>query len=243
MNIMKKAVVLLHGFGEDATIWSGYVPFLQKDFYMIVPEYARLSNLKSIEDYADFVEKEVTSKGFEKCVIIGHSMGGYIALAFAEKYPEKVLGLGLFHSTAFADSDEKKAARDKNVEFLKTHGAEAFIKVSTPNLYAEAFAKKYPEIIQKHIEATSTLPVEALIAGMTAMRDRPDRKHVLKSLRCPVMFIIGEKDKSVNPADAKAQIMVPKFFSSSILDEVGHMGMVEEPEDCLKFVGKFLLKC
>eukprot|EP01136_Pigoraptor_vietnamica_P003503 Opistho-1_new@32825 len=116
MNIMKKAVVLLHGFGEDATIWSGYVPFLQKDFYMIVPEYARLSNLKSIEDYADFVEKEVTSKGFEKCVIIGHSMGGYIALAFAEKYPEKVLGLGLFHSTAFADSDEKKAARDKNVE-------------------------------------------------------------------------------------------------------------------------------
>lgn len=243
MNIMKKAVVLLHGFGEDATIWSGYVPFLQKDFYMIVPEYARLSNLKSIEDYADFVEKEVTSKGFEKCVIIGHSMGGYIALAFAEKYPEKVLGLGLFHSTAFADSDEKKAARDKNVEFLKTHGAEAFIKVSTPNLYAEAFAKKYPEIIQKHILASSSLPVEALIAGMEAMRDRPDRKHVLKSLRCPVMFIIGEKDKSVNPADAKAQIMIPKFFSSSILDEVGHMGMIEEPEDCLKFVGKFLLKC
>jgi pimeloyl-ACP methyl ester carboxylesterase len=240
---MKKAVVLLHGFGEDSSIWSGYVPFLQKDFYIIVPEYARLSNLKTIDEYADFVSNIIIEAGFDKCVIIGHSMGGYVGLAFAEKYPEKVLGLGLFHSTAYADSDEKKVARDKNVEFLKTHGAEAFIKISTPNLYADTFAKKYPEIIQKHILTSSSLPVEALIAGMEAMRDRPDRKHVLKKLRCPVMFIIGEKDKSVNPADAKSQIMIPKFFSSSILDEVGHMGMIEEPEDCLKFVGKFLLKC
>ncbi|MEA5138352.1 alpha/beta fold hydrolase [Arcicella rigui] len=240
---MKKAVVLLHGFGEDSTIWSGYVPFLQKDFFIITPEYARLSHLKTIEQYADFVNDIVVASGFEKCILIGHSMGGYIALAFAEKYAEKVLGLSLFHSTAFADSDEKKVARSKNVEFLKTHGTEAFIKATTPNLYAETFAKKYPEIIQKHILASSTLPVEALIAGMEAMRERPDRKHVLKSLRCPVMFIIGEKDKSVAPADAKAQIMIPKFFSSLILDEVAHMGMIEEPEDCLKFVGKFLLKC
>lgn len=240
---MKKAVVLLHGFGEDSTIWSGYVPFLQKDFFIITPEYARLSHLKTIEQYADFVNELVVASGFEKCILIGHSMGGYIALAFAEKYPEKVLGLSLFHSTSFADSDEKKVARTKNVEFLKAHGTEAFIKATTPNLYAENFAKKYPEIIQKHILASSSLPVEALIAGMEAMRERPDRKHVLKSLRCPVMFIIGEKDKSVAPADAKAQIMVPKFFSTLILDEVAHMGMIEEPEDCLKFVGKFLLKC
>lgn len=240
---MKKAVVLLHGFGEDSTIWSGYVPFLQKDFFIITPEYARLSHLKTIEQYADFVNELVVESGFEKCILIGHSMGGYIALAFVEKYPEKVLGLSLFHSTSFADSDEKKVARTKNVEFLKAHGTEAFIKATTPNLYAENFAKKYPEVIQKHILASSSLPVEALIAGMEAMRERPDRKHVLKSLRCPVMFIIGEKDKSVAPADAKAQIMIPKFFSTLILDEVAHMGMIEEPEDCLKFVGKFLLKC
>lgn len=246
LNINKhfmKVVVLLHGFGEDSAIWGGYVPFLQKDFQVVVPEYARLSNLKTIDDYADFVNDIITKKGYEKCVIIGHSMGGYIALAFAEKYPQKVLGLGLFHSTAFADAPEKKISRDKNIAFLAKHGSEAFIKTSTPALYAESFAKKYPEIVERHIEISSTLPVEALIAGMTAMRDRPDRRQVLKSLRCPVMFIIGEKDKSVSPEEAKAQIMMPKFFSSSILDDVAHMGMVEEPEDCLKFLGKFLLKC
>ena len=239
---MKKTVVLLHGFGEDSSVWSGFVPFLQKDFYILTPDYARLSNLKTIEEYADFVHEEITEKGIEKCVMIGHSMGGYIALAFAEKYPEMLTGLGLFHSTSFADSEEKKAARSKNIEFIDKYGAEAFIKTSTPNLYAEIFQKLHPEVIEKHIEYASTLPKEALTAGMKAMRDRPDRRQVLKSLRCSVMFIIGEMDKSVSPQDAKSQIMMPKYFSSSILNDVAHMGMLEEPEDCLKFVIKFCLK-
>ena len=239
---MKKTVVLLHGFGEDSSVWSGFVPFLQKDFYILTPDYARLSNLKSVEEYADFVHEKIVEKGIEKCVIIGHSMGGYIALAFAEKYPEMLTGLGLFHSTSFADSDEKKLARTKNIEFIDKHGAEAFIKTSTPNLYAEAFQKHHPEIIEKHIEYASKLPKEALMAGMKAMRDRPDRRQILKSLRCSVMFIIGEMDKSVSPQDAKSQIMMPKFFSSSILNDVAHMGMAEEPEECLKFVIKFCLK-
>jgi pimeloyl-ACP methyl ester carboxylesterase len=239
---MKKAVVLLHGFGEDSSIWSGFVPFLQKDFYILTPDYARLSNLKSIEEYADFVHSKIVEKNIEKCVMIGHSMGGYIALAFAEKYPEMLTGLGLFHSTSFADSEEKKKARTKNIELINKLGAEPFIKTSTPNLYAEEFQKQHPEVIEKHIEYASTLPKEALMAGMKAMRDRPDRRQVLKSLRCSVMFVIGEKDKSVSPEDAKSQIMMPKYFSSSILDEVAHMGMIEEPEDCLKFVIKFCLK-
>ena len=239
---MKKTVVLLHGFGEDSSVWSGFVPFLQKDFYIITPDYSRLSNLKTIEEYADFVHKKIVEKGVEKCVMIGHSMGGYIALAFAEKYPEMLTGLGLFHSTSFADSEEKKAVRTKNIDFIDKHGAAAFIKTSTPNLYAETFQKNHPEIIEKHIEYASTLPKEALKAGMQAMRDRPDRRQVLKSLRCSVMFIIGEMDKSVSPQDAKSQIMMPKYFSSSILNDVAHMGMVEEPEECLKFVIKFCLK-
>ena len=239
---MKKTVVLLHGFGEDSSVWSGFVPFLQKDFYIITPDYARLSNLKSVEEYADFVYEKIVKKGVEKCVMIGHSMGGYIALAFAEKYPEMLNGLGLFHSTSFADSEEKKAARTKNIDFIEKNGAEAFIKTSTPNLYAEAFQKHHPEIIEKHIEYASKLPKEALMAGMKAMRDRPDRRQILKSLRCSVMFIIGEMDESVSPQDAKSQIMMPKYFSSSILNDVAHMGMVEEPEECLKFVIKFCLK-
>jgi pimeloyl-ACP methyl ester carboxylesterase len=240
---MKKTVVLLHGFGADSSIWNDYATVLEKEYTVILPEYARLNHLKTIEDYADFVHDLLVEKGVEKCAVIGHSMGGYIALGFAEKYPQMLSGFGLFHSTSFADSEEKKQARNKIIETIKRGGSEVFIRASTPTLYAEEFAKLHPEIIQKHIEYASQFPPEALIAGMGAIRDRPDRRAVLKALRVPVMFIIGEKDKSVSPADAKSQIMMPKFFSSSILDDVAHMGMVEEAEHCLAFLERFLLKC
>ena len=240
---MKKTVVLLHGFGEDSTIWNDYATDLAKEYTVILPEYARLSHLKTMEDYADFVHDELMEKGIEKCAVIGHSMGGYIALAFAEKYPQMLSGFGLFHSTSFADSDEKKEARNKIIETIKKSGSAVFIRASTPTLYAEEFAKEHPDVIVKHIEYASQFPPEALIAGMQAIRDRPDRRSVLKTLRVSVMFIIGEKDKSVSPADTKSQIMMPKFFSSSILDNVAHMGMVEERDHCLAFLEKFLLKC
>ena len=240
---MKKTVVLLHGFGADSSTWNDYATVLEKEYTVILPEYSRLSHLKTIEDYADFVHELLVEKEVEKCAIIGHSMGGYIALAFAEKYPQMLSGFGLFHSTAFADSDEKKEARNKIIETIKKSGSEVFIRASTPTLYAEEFVKLHPFIIAKHIEYASQFPPEALIAGMGAIRDRPDRRAVLKALRVPVMFIIGEKDKSISPADSKSQIMMPKFFSSSILDNVAHMGMVEEAEHCLAFLEKFLLKC
>ena len=240
---MKKVVVLLHGFGEDSTIWNDYADVLAKEYTVILPEYARLSHLKTMEDYADFAHETIVAQGVEKCAVIGHSMGGYIALAFAEKYPQMLSGFGLFHSTSFADSEEKKEARNKIIESIKKSGSEVFIRASTPTLYAEEFVKLHAFIIAKHIENASEFPPEALIAAMQAIRDRPDRRSVLKALRCPVMFIIGEQDKSVSPADSKSQIMMPKFFSSSILDNVAHMGMVEEAEHCLAFLERFLLKC
>ena len=240
---MKKTVVLLHGFGADSSTWNDYAAVLEKEYTVILPEYATLSHLRTIEDYADFVHEQLVEKGVEKCAMIGHSMGGYIALAFAEKYPQMLSGFGLFHSTSFADSEEKKEARNKIIESIKKNGSEVFTRASTPTLYAEEFVKLHPFIIAKHIEYASQFPPEALIAGMGAIRDRPDRRAVLKALRVPVMFIIGEKDKSVSPADSKSQIMMPKFFSSSILDNVAHMGMVEESEHCLAFLERFLLKC
>jgi pimeloyl-ACP methyl ester carboxylesterase len=240
---MKKIVVLLHGFGEDSSIWNDYATVLEKDYTVILPEYATLSHLKTMEDYADFVHDQLVEKGVEKCAVIGHSMGGYIALAFAEKYPAMLTGFGLFHSTSFADSEEKKEARNKIIETIKKSGSAVFIRASTPTLYTEEFSKTHPDIIAKHIEYASQFPPEALIVGMGAIRDRPDRRSVLKALRVPVMFIIGEKDKSISPADSKSQIMMPKFFSSSILDNVAHMGMVEERDHCLAFLEKFLLKC
>ena len=77
---MKKTVVLLHGFGADSSTWNDYATVLEKEYTVILPEYATLSHLKTMEDYADFVHELLVEKGVEKCAVIGHSMGGYIAL-------------------------------------------------------------------------------------------------------------------------------------------------------------------
>ncbi|MFY7827722.1 MAG: alpha/beta fold hydrolase [Flectobacillus sp.] len=240
--IQKKVVVLLHGFGEDSTVWLGIVPYLQKSLLVFTPDYAKETALKTMDEYADFVAKQLQEAGVSQCTVIGHSMGGYIALAFAEKYPNMITGLGLFHSTAYGDSEERKALRLKNVDFLKTHGTEVFIKNFTPNLYSEEFNAQNPEVVQKHIDYSSQLPVEALMVAMDAMRIRPDRREILANAKYPVMMIIGKKDKSIPVADALEQLALASNTSSLVLDTVGHMGMYEEPEECVRFIKKFLLK-
>jgi pimeloyl-ACP methyl ester carboxylesterase len=240
---MKTTLVLLHGFGEDSNIWNGFVPFLQKDFQVICPDYSLNDDLTSIDDYADFVNAELDRVGVSLCIMVGHSMGGYITLAFAEKYPEKMLGLGLFHSTTFDDSAETKANRLKTADFLQNYGTEAFIKSFTPNLFATEFAKEHPEIIQKHIDAYAQLPVSALVTATLAMRNRPSRQHILQEANYPILLIIGGQDSRIPMADLVAQSKMPKKPSIEIFYEVGHMGMLEEPFETLQALRNFLRFC
>ena len=114
-----KPVVLLHGFGEDSSIWDQQVLFLKEHCLLIVPDLpgsgkSDLLKLKvepdpiSIDDYADCIYSLLQHEAIPFCIMLGHSMGGYITLAFAEKYPLLLEGFGLIHSTAYADSEEKK---------------------------------------------------------------------------------------------------------------------------------------
>jgi pimeloyl-ACP methyl ester carboxylesterase len=239
---MKPTPVLLHGYSADASVWSGFVPFLQTEYYVVIaPNYLEETQAESIDEYAEWLHGLLLQKGIRQCSIIGHSMGGYVALAFAEKYPEMMQSLGLFHSTAFEDSEERKALRLKNVEFLEKHGSELFIKNFIPNLYAEEFAQHNPEVIEKHIEQASKTPVNLLIAGMNAMRTRPDRRHILEQANYPILFIIGMQDKSVPPKDCIAQTkMTKKQPQLELIQEIAHLGMVEEPFLTLQAVRLFL---
>ncbi|MBP6385487.1 MAG: alpha/beta hydrolase [Pseudarcicella sp.] len=239
----QKNIVLLHGFGENASIWQGYQKLLSIDYNVICPEYSQRNDFKSILEYADFVKQTLDLAGVKKCIVIGHSMGGYITMAFAEKYPEMLIGIGLFHTTVFGDTDERKIVRQKNIERLKQFGTEAFVESFVPNLYAPSFQIAHPDVIAAHKELASKISADALIAAQKAMISNPDRRDVLKKIQCRVLFIIGELDKNISPADAKSQIMIPKYFSSSILDNVAHMGMVEEADHCLAFIRKFIAGC
>src|SRR4051812_20227657 len=131
-----KTVVLLHGFGEDGNIWNHIEKKLKNNFRVIVPDIpgsGRSTILKNeakpvqIDDYAEVIISILKNESVRSCTVIGHSMGGYITLAIAEKYPELLNGFGLFHSTAFADNEEKKQTRQKSIEFIQSHDAISFL--------------------------------------------------------------------------------------------------------------------
>src|ERR1700744_2413428 len=144
-------VVLLHGFAEDSTVWKHQVAHLSAHHRVISPDWpgSGLSPLgetpPSMERFADLLHALLTHESIDRCCIIGHSMGGYAALAFAEAYAGLLTGLGLFHSTAFPDTPEKIQLRRRSQDFMRTNGAELFVRQSTPNLFAAKFKAERPD--------------------------------------------------------------------------------------------------
>jgi pimeloyl-ACP methyl ester carboxylesterase len=234
-------VVLLHGFGEDGTVWQNqYKAF--PELKLIIPDLPGSGRSELIEDMSmeglaesvkTLIEHETASLFFKEgephsVILIGHSMGGYITLAFAEKYHHMLRGFGLFHSTAYADSEEKKQIRQKGIDFIKSHGAIEFLKTSIPNLFSLVTKEKNPQLIEEQINGSHNFSAAALVSYYVSMINRPDRTQVLKQTHLPVLFVFGKYDTAVPLKDGLEQSYLPELSYIHILNESGHMGMIEE---------------
>ena len=241
-----KPVLLLHGFGEDGTIWDDQVTFLQKDFYLIIPDLpgsgkSPLIENANIDTYAEIIKIILDVELIDKCIMIGHSMGGYVTLAFAQKYPQYLKGFGLFHSSAFADSEEKIIARKKSIEFIKNNDAFSFLKISIPGLFmGQTDSNPSDPYIERLIEKGKAFTSEALIQYYEAMIIRPDRTNVLKNFSKPILFIIGEYDNAVPLQSSLQQSYLPIQSHIHILKQSAHMGMLEETEKANTILHGFL---
>ncbi|MBA2744994.1 MAG: alpha/beta hydrolase [Flavisolibacter sp.] len=227
-------VVLLHGFGEDGRVWKHQYNSIP-GFRFIVPDLpgsgrSEMVDDTSMEAMADLVkaiiDREVGKD--EKLVVIGHSMGGYITLAFAEKYQERLLGFGLFHSTAFADSDEKKMTRQKGIRFIEENGPESFLKTMIPNLYGPMTKPENAEKIQYHLSLAHNFSGAALVSYYMSMMQRPDRTSVLRNAGLPVMILMGRFDQAIPMEESLKLAYMADISYIHMLDKSGHMGMVEE---------------
>jgi pimeloyl-ACP methyl ester carboxylesterase len=235
-------VIFLHGFGEDATVWADFLKLLPQEHTYFCPDYASLTNIESMDGYTDWLKAFTEEKSITASVIIGHSMGGYIALAFAEKFSKEVLGLGLFHSSAYADNDERKEIRLKISRVIDQQGTAKFIKGFYPNMFTEEFKEKNADFIEKQIISYSYFPKEALMNAQIAMRGRVDKTAVLKEANYPIMILAGEKDTFVPKIAALEQISLLKNSQSIVLEGVAHAGMFENPIESAKVVTAFLSK-
>jgi pimeloyl-ACP methyl ester carboxylesterase len=235
----KTVLLLIHGFGEDHCIWKNQIEFLSKHYRVIAPNLPGVhckpltihhSHAPSLRNYVEVLHELMHSLHIDKYYVLGHSMGGYIGLAFADYYVNHVIGLGLIHSTTFEDSPAKKESRLKVAEFLLEHGTQKFLETSTQNLFGNAFKQTHPEKIQDVMDSASDTSPEAMVQFVMAMRNRPPHTHLLTQHRIPIWIIAGEEDIAVPIEDTLQQTQLLPSNHVMILKQVGHMGMLEATE-------------
>lgn len=246
-------VVLLHGFGEDGTVWQTQTDFLKPHFRVIVPDIPGSGESAFIQDanietYAEIIKlildaelKKYPLQQAEGVTIIGHSMGGYITLAIAEKYPAYLNSFGLFHSSAFADKEEKKENRRKAIDFIEGKGAAAFLKVTIPSLFTKAFAQNNAEVITELLDKGKKFTPAVLTQYYKAMIDRPDRTAILQNFNKSILFIIGEHDLAIPLQSSLQQCYLPSKSHVNILNHSAHMGMFEEKDKVNNILYNFLV--
>jgi len=244
-----EAIFLIHGFCEDHTIWDNIVNALQDKYKFIVPDLPGFgnssinSNVKSIADWAVLLKAIFNQEKINHAIMIGHSMGGYVSLAFAKKYPQLLTGLGLFHSTAFADNDEKILMRKRSIDFLEKNTTDGFVKELIPKLFGKQFKQSHPNIIEDFKTKALQYSNSTLIFSTNAMMHREDSIQLLENIEIPVLFIIGEKDETYSLNQSLQQTYLGRISQICILKNVGHMGMIEAPDESIKIVKEFIELC
>ncbi|MEN1786360.1 MAG: alpha/beta hydrolase, partial [Bacteroidota bacterium] len=194
----------------------------------------------SIADIANQLAEWMRSEKIGSAKIVGHSLGGYVILELVKNHFELVEAFVLFHSTAFADAPEKRATRNKVIEFVQKNGVEQFADSFVPQLFYIKNHKHLGAEIEEAVKTARQTPLKTLIDYTQAMRDRADCIGVLKSFNGPILFIAGDRDTSVPLEKSKEQIPMIQKGTTAILRDTGHMGMFESREESLEIIQRFL---
>lgn len=239
------AVVLLHGFLENKTMWNNYIAAFSKKNRIITIDLLGhgatecLGYVHSMEDNADAVHAVLAELRIRKAIFVGHSMGGYVALAFAELYPDFVKGMVLLNSTAKADSDERKLNRDRAIKAVK-HSFTNFISLSIANLFSENNRERLSQEIENVKNEALKTPLQGIVASLEGMKIRADREVLLHLTPYPKMLILGEKDPVLQYEETKTQIENTEVKLVTFAD--GHMSHIENQSELTKILLDFFKK-
>ena len=230
------AIVLLHGFLENKGMWDFYSQkFAKKNRVITIDLLGHgatecLSYVQTMEDNADAVHAVLSELRIRKAIFVGHSMGGYVALAFAELYPDTIKGLVLLNSTASADSEERKTNRDRAIKVVK-HSFMNFISLSIANLFSESNRERLASAIENVKKEALKTPLQGIVASLEGMKIRQDREVLLHLTPYPKLMILGEKDPVLNYAETKQQI--ENTAVKLVTSPDGHMTHIENQDQLL----------
>lgn len=242
-------VVLLHGYLESLKIWNKFSDKLSKEFRVIcidLPGHGRsgiVAGAHTMEIMAEGVIAVLDKLNIDKCILIGHSMGGYVTMAFADLYPDRLYGYSLFHSTPFPDTDEKRKNRDKEIELVNQGRKELISKTNVPKAFADDNLVRLSSEIELAIKIALETPDEGITTILEGMKLRPDRTEILKNSKIPVLLILGKKDNYIPFTDVANKIILNEKGELLVLENSGHMGFIEETEKSLNGMSLFIKKC
>lgn len=238
-------VILLHGFLESPSIWEGFIQATaDKNIHCTnihLPNHLMEEQgfyLNDLSQQAEALHQTLIETKVSAPILIGHSLGGYLALAFMEKYPEFTSGLVLVNSTCLADSNERKIQRTRAINLIEKNPS-AFIQMAIKNLFLPASLTKHSTEINQLISDAKNLPIAAIQASLEAMRDRKDRTEVLRNFKKKKLFIYGTNDPLIPVKDSLKAITESSYPSVAL--ETGHMAWLEDKEKLNKVLLEFIV--
>lgn len=237
------AIVLIHGFLENSTIWKSLIPELSKRNKVILIDLLGhgksdcLGYMHSMEIFAETVEAVLKHLKIRKCMLVGHSLGGYVALAFADKNPAKVKGLCLLNSTSNEDSEERKDIRTRANKMVQTN-FETMLKMAISNLFYQENVALFTSEIELLKKEALTTSLQGYMAAQEGMKMRPNRNHVLTNATFKKLLIIGEKDPVL---DAKVSMEEAQNTNTNfVVFSGGHMSYIENKIEVIGTLKEFV---
>ena len=243
----ERCIVLLHGYLESMLVWEDFVPLLYKKARVITLDLPGhgisqvMGECHSMEFLADTVKEMLDSLGVERCTLVGHSMGGYVALAFCQKYPERLDGVVLLSSTPNADSEEKRANREREIKLIKSGKKELLTHTAPQAGFAADNRRAMKDYIEDLVEIIHITEDEGIIALLNGMIARCDQNEMLQKSPVRQLFILGRKDEYITQSVAEAMVEAHPQAKVVWLENSGHMGFIEEPEACAEALLEFAL--
>lgn len=242
----EKCVVLLHGYLESLMVWEDFIPHLYKQLRVVTLDLPGHGisvvngECHTMEYLADVVADLMASLGVERYTVVGHSMGGYVALAVAEKYADRLDGVVLLSSTPNPDTDEKRENRRREIELVKSGKKDLLARVAPEAGFAVVNRPRMKDYIADLTEQVHLTEEEGIVALLNGMIERKDQNEMLQKSAVRQLFILGKQDGYIPMEVAEAMVARHPQAEVAWLEESGHMGFLEQPEACAEALLKFM---
>jgi pimeloyl-ACP methyl ester carboxylesterase len=241
-------VVLIHGYLESAEVWSNFAHRLAKKFRVIsidLPGHGHsdiYEKIHSMELMATSINSLLNAIGIQQVFLTGHSLGGYISLAFLEHYPERLIGYCLFHSHPFADTIEAHQKREREIRLVNAGKKFLMYPENVKKMYADINLEKFSAELERSKKIASEIRAEGIVAVLKGMMVRPSRLSIMEKGIVPCLWILGSMDNYIPCDEIQKKVKLPENAELVILKNSGHLGFIEEEERSVEVITGFIEK-